>query len=180
MFTPILQQARYFSWAKQSWSSPSRTCLQYAVWTLAASFSSQFQPLKEQLYRDTRKMLQTFELEDGAREDGSHLDLAQTWILVATYEFMQTNFTRAWGSVGRALRFVQLMKLNQIDLLNCFMGDGFSTAEENWVETEEKTRTFWMAYCLDRFCCGLKGPPLTLNEDVVRNKHIPSPILFPN
>ena len=122
-------------------------------------------------------MLETLELEDNADEECFHLELAQAWILVAIYEFMQTTFRRAWISAGRAFRFVQLMKLHEIDSLSCLNAGASGTSEE-WVEAEEKGRTFWMAYCLDRFCCGLKGLSLTLNEQVVcHNRHLP-PFLF--
>lgn len=84
-FIPILQQGRYFSWAKQRSPSGSHLCLKYAVWTMAASLSSQFQHLRDGLYHDTRQMLEALENEDYHQEDAFYLQQAQAWILVAVY-----------------------------------------------------------------------------------------------
>ncbi|KAK4867167.1 hypothetical protein LT330_000677 [Penicillium expansum] len=84
-FIPIRQQGRYFSWAKQRSPSGSHLCLKYAVWTMAASLSSQFQHLRDGLYHDTRQMLEALENEDYHQEDAFYLQQAQAWILVAVY-----------------------------------------------------------------------------------------------
>lgn len=157
------------AWANQQlWPSEYHTCLQYAVWTLAASVSSQFQATKDSLYLDTRRMLTTLETEDNPFEEYYYLEHIQALLLIATYEFMQNNFSRAWASAGKAFRLVQLMKLHRLDSPSSVDGDAMMFAEnDSWVVTEEKRRVFWIAFCLDRFLCGVNGSPLTFSEEAV-------------
>lgn len=166
-FVPILQQGRYVSWAKQRTPSGSHLCLKYAVWTVASSLSSQFQHMRHGLYHDTRQMLELLEGEDYHQEDAFYLQQAQAWILVAIYEFMHKTFRRTWASTGRALRLVQLLKLNGIDSLE-HLHDVSGSLYTTDAEMEEKRRTFWMAYCLDRLFCVLNNSPLTVDEHTVR------------
>ena len=160
-FVPILHQRRYHSWSRQSSKTESRTCLQYAMWTMAASVSAQFQNVGDSLYRDTRRMLQVLEPKDTNIEP-TDIEQVQALILLAIYEFMRTDYRRGWMTAGRAFRLVQLMRLHEIDAPNRI------AIQMDWIEMEEK-RTFWMAYSLDRFISIRKGWPLTLNEQVVRS-----------
>ena len=147
---------------------------------MAAALSSQFQPLRDDLYRDTRRMLDTLELEDNAHEDVFLLQRAQAWTLVAVYESMRTTFRRAWISAGRAFRLTQLMKLNEIDCPDASPpGMAMSFLDQlDCIEAEEKRRTFWTVFCLDRFMCVLEGHPLTVNEDMVRTSIISVFLIF--
>lgn len=160
VFAPILHQRRYYSWNRQPAKTESRTCLQYAMWTLAASVSAQFQNVGDSLYRDTRRTLEALELKD-TNIESINIEQVQAWILLAIYEFMRTDYRRGWMSAGRAFRFIQLMRLHEIDVPKCI------PTQIDWVETEEKRRTFWMAYSLDRFVSIRNGWPLTLTEQVV-------------
>lgn len=128
------------------------------MWTMAAALSSQFHHLRDPLYHDTIEKLAHSPTED----DVSRLEHAQAWILIAVYELMQAPFQRAWISAGRAIRLVQLMRLNETDKVTDLDVD-----PETFVEKEERRRTFWMAFCLDRCSCVLEGLPLTLNEQEV-------------
>ena len=85
----------------------------------------------------------------------------QVSILLAIYEFMRSHYRRGWMSAGRAFRLIQLMRLHEID------APDHISMQTNWIETEEKRRTFWMAYSLDRFISIRNGWPLTLCEQVV-------------
>nr|AGN71605.1 putative citrinin biosynthesis transcriptional activator CtnR [Monascus pilosus] len=166
IFTPIIHQRRYLSWSKDAHKNEARVCLQYAMWALAASFSAPFQHLRDALYRDARRMLDLLELSDGAMAT-YHVEQAQAWILVAIYEFMRMNYQVGWMSAGRSFRLVQLMRLYGIDGANSPTQELPQTSSMEWIETEEKRRTFWMAYTLDRFISMRDGWPLTLNEQVV-------------
>lgn len=135
---------------------------------MAACFSSHFQLLCGNLYRDTRQMLERLELEDGALEEAFQLQRAQAWILVAVYEILRTSFHRAWMSAGRAIRLVQVMKLHDLDSSSP-PGDGSLVAPgTDTVDVEEKRHTFWMAYCLDRLFSALNTLPFSINENIVR------------
>lgn len=167
LFTPILHRRRYLLWAKDACKSRLCICLQHAMWALATSFSAQFQHVGHALYRSCREILEESEAED----EGAgtiEIERAQAWILVTIYEFMQTNSRRGWTSAGRAFRLVQLMRLYEIDKCSDSFVEQNGCARIDWVEIEEKRRTFWMAYCIDRFISLRNEYPLTLQEQVVR------------
>lgn len=137
------------------------------MWTMAASLSTQLGHLRDSLYGSTKDLLE--ELESKHKET-EPLDIAQAqaWLLVAMYEFMRTYHRRGWMSAGRAFRLMQLMRLYEIDSVNTIAGWPDPRSQEDWITTEEKRRTFWMAYCLDRVVSIHNGMPITLNEQVVR------------
>ena len=88
---------------------------------------------------------------------------AQTWSLTAAYEFKMMYFPRAWMSVGRASRMVLMMGLNRVD------GVGLDVKQclpppIDWTEREERRRTFWMAYCVDRYASIGTGWPMSIDE----------------
>jgi hypothetical protein len=130
------------------------------MWTLAMALSSQFESFRSTLYNETRRMLETLDLSE---DDMTfvRIEHVQAWILLAYAEFTTKNKRRAWISAGRAFRLVQLAKLHEIDNPeNIFDG-------EDPVLVEERRRTFWVAYCLDRFICMESRWPLTVIEEGV-------------
>ncbi|KAH8805384.1 hypothetical protein F5884DRAFT_823098 [Xylogone sp. PMI_703] len=136
-FAPMLHRRRYFAWAKKPVIDRSHTCLQFAMWTLSASLSPQCQNIRDNLYGLTRQTLHALELPDNG--------------------FICGHYQRSWTSAGRSFRLVQLMGFYQIDAAE-------SIATYRRPETEK--RTFWMAYCLDRFIGIHNGWPLTFNEHI--------------
>lgn len=159
-FAPILHQLRYFSWDRQSTKTESQRCLQNAMWALAASVSAQFQTIGQSLYQDTRQALELLESRHSDIKS-IRIEQVQACLLLAIYEFMRSDYCRGWMSAGRAFRLIQLMRLQEIDVPGC------NRTQTDWVEMEEKRRTFWVAYALDRFVCIRYGCPLTLTEQVV-------------
>lgn len=141
-------------------------CLQYAMWTLAMALSSQFESSRELLYNETRQMLEALDLADDDLQP-VRIEQVQAWLLVSFYELARASYRRALISAGRAFRLVQLARLHEVD------GPGNSVEEEDPVVREERRRTFWMAYSLDRLICMRSRCPLTLTEEVVRRPSQP-------
>ncbi len=92
-----------------------------------------------------------------------HIEHVQAWILITFYDFTRANYRRGWLSAGRVFRLIQFLKLYEIDSPKPL---GLES-EEDPVSLEERRRTFWVAYCLDRFISVSEGAPTTLNEEVV-------------
>ncbi|KAK9319018.1 fungal-specific transcription factor domain-containing protein [Lipomyces orientalis] len=162
---PILHQRRYLSWSKSSIKTPSRTCLQYAMWTLATLLSAQFRDMTELLYHETKQMLESLSVE-GNQHSGCETELVQAWVLVATCESMRTHHRQAWMSAGRAFRLVQGMRFHEIDSPR--NNSVISSPESgDFIETEEKRRVFWMAYFLDHLFSMRNEWPITLNEHMI-------------
>ncbi|KAI1763788.1 hypothetical protein GGR53DRAFT_356048 [Hypoxylon sp. FL1150] len=120
---------------------------------------------------DTRQRLE--ELGAAHEQDWTgnmSLEHIYAWLLLAHYEFMCKPYRRAVMTAGHAFRLVQVAFLHQVDVREpsvapANLGD---RADSCWVEAEQKGRTFWIAYCLDR-CASLHcACPLTFREDAVR------------
>ncbi|KAK3399712.1 fungal-specific transcription factor domain-containing protein [Sordaria brevicollis] len=179
---PIFNQSRYFALSQQtpltpyhSNSAPNpRLCLQYAMWTLAMALSSQFESYRDALYTETKQMLESLDMCENhhSSECPVCVEEIQAWLLLAFYEFSRTNYKRGWVTAGRAFRLVQLARLHEIDSPERAM----LLQGEDPVVVEERRRTFWVAYCLDRFISLKNQWPLTLMEEVICTR-LPSPEL---
>ncbi|KAF2258797.1 hypothetical protein CC78DRAFT_525764 [Lojkania enalia] len=163
-FAPMIQRFRYLSWSKQPNKTRGKICLQYAMWTLAAALSSQFQFLRGELYTEARQSLDALEMED----QEMCIERVQAWLLLSLYEFMSDFYQRGLVSVGRAFRLVQLMRLHEIDILPITGGQG------DLIDIESTRRTFWMAYTIDRFTSAQDNLSLAINEKQIRTR-LPAP-----
>ncbi|KAJ5651936.1 hypothetical protein N7507_009362 [Penicillium longicatenatum] len=164
----ILHQLRYIGWARKPVKKTSRRCLQYAIWTLASLLSAQFQHLQDFFYQETKRTLEHSSLS-GDSNNLVDTEEIQAWILIAIYESMRTLHRRAWMSAGRAFRLVQLRRLHEID-----SPTKPKLPDEDFIETEEKRRVFWMAYFLDHLFSMRNNWPITLNEHVICTR-LPAP-----
>lgn len=87
----------------------------------------------------------------------------QCWVLIASYEFKSMYFPRAWMSVGKAARLALMLGLNRLD------GAGLAVKQcllppRDWTDKEERRRTFWMAYCVDRYASIGTGWAMNIDE----------------
>lgn len=106
-----------------------------------------------------------------------HLDMvsveqAQTWIMIATYEFRRMHFHRSWLSTGRAVRLVQMMGLHCMDQKASGSLPPLLPEPKDWTAGEERRRTFWMAFCLDRYASIGHGWPMTVDDKDVSSQYL--------
>lgn len=132
------------------------------MWTLAASASAYLQHMREPLYDTARARLDKLESQLLDVNAASSLQQAQALLLLSNYEFRYLSHDRAWSTAGRAFRIVLMAYFHQMDRF-----DVSSPTSKTWIDTEEARRTFWLAYCLDRFANLEDGKRLTLHEDSV-------------
>ncbi|KAJ9663771.1 hypothetical protein H2201_005492 [Coniosporium apollinis] len=143
-------------------------CLRYIMWCMAASVTEKYDALQEHFYMRARKYAQMDEMK-GHGEATLTLAHTQAWVLIASYEFKLMYFPRAWLSVGRAVRLSQMMQLHRMD------GVGLDVKQclqppRDWTEREERRRTFWMCFCIDRYASIGTGWPMTIDErDILSN-----------
>ncbi|MCJ1378977.1 hypothetical protein MMC17_002076 [Xylographa soralifera] len=139
----------------------SQVRLQYAMWTLAASLSSQLQDIRESLYQCAQKLLESLEWMD---ENFLSIEHVQARLLICIYELMRKDHQRGWMSAGRCFRLMQLMRLHEVDDPENVVRRKSVPNAENWIHQEERRRVFWMAYSLDLFISVRGKWPLTLHE----------------
>lgn len=137
-------------------------CLRYAMWCYAASVSERYYNHQEIFYRRARKYAESDEMKGRGEIFGS-VGHAQCWLLIASYEFKMTYFPRAWASSGRATRLCQMLGLHRLDGVGLDVKKTL-TPPRDWTELEERRRTFWMAYCVDRYASVGTGWPTVIDE----------------
>lgn len=166
VFAPVLHQRRYFSWARNIAKTEAQSCLRYAMWTLAASVSAHYQNIGDSLYRCTRRALEALDSKCTGLTM-TEMEQVQAWLLLAIHEFMCVDFSRGWISAGRAFRLIQLNWHQYTD------GPDVSLTRTDWVDAEQMRRTFWLAYCLDRFISVRNNSPMTFSEQ--NTTRLPAP-----
>jgi hypothetical protein len=81
--------------------------------------------------------------------------------------------SRAWLSVGRCVRMVQIMNLHKLDSDATEFSKQILPPPRDWMEVEERRRTFWTAFCCDRYSCVGSGWPMSIDD---RDVSPPDPI----
>ncbi|KAF1840851.1 binuclear zinc transcription factor [Cucurbitaria berberidis CBS 394.84] len=165
---PLIHRPRFLAALNLAPHMRPPVCLRYIMWTLAATVTDKYEALREHFYQRARKYAQMDEMK-GHGESTITLAHCQFWILTCTYEFKHMYFPRAWLSAGRAVRLGQMMQLHRLD------GVGLDVKQclpppKDWTEREERRRTFWMSFCLDRYASIGTGWPMTIDEkDIMTN-----------
>ena len=159
---PMIHRPRYYAAMNLAPHMRPPVCLRYAMWCNAAAVTEKFEALQEHFYMRARKYIQQDEMR-GHGESMITVAHCQTWSLLATYEFKLMYFPRAWMSAGRACRMAQMMGLHRMD------GTGLDVKQclpppKDWTEREERRRTFWMAFAIDRYSSIGTGWPMTIEE----------------
>ncbi|KAK4507248.1 hypothetical protein PRZ48_000983 [Zasmidium cellare] len=159
---PMIHRPRYYAAMNLAPHMRPPVCLRYAMWANAAAVTDKFEGLQEHFYLRARKYIQQDEMK-GHGESMITIAHCQTWALIATHEFKHMYFPRAWMSAGRSSRLAQMMGLHRLD------GQGLDVKQclpppRDWTEREERRRTFWMAFCVDRYSSIGTGWPMTFEE----------------
>ena len=161
------------------YSSPHKRppmCLQYAIWTMAASRHEKYGRYHEALYRRARQYLEADELK-GSGEDFVTIGHAQAWALLAVYEGGCMQFSRVAMSSAKCARLVQVMGLHRLDEPQ----DEYQKAPlapalppaQSWVELEERRRVFWCAFSIDGHSSISTGWPSLMDLDQITT-HLPA------
>jgi hypothetical protein len=136
--------------------------LRYAMWCLAASVTDKYRDLQHHFYQRARKYAEADEMK-GHGEQIISIAMSQCWTLITTYEFKMMYFPRAWMSTGRAIRLAQMMGLHRLDGVGLDVKQSLPPPRD-WTEREERRRTFWMAFCSDRYASIGTGWPMSIEE----------------
>lgn len=159
---PMVHKYRYYASMNLAPDRRPPICLRYIMWCHAASITDKYMHHQDIFYRRARKYIEADEMK-GQGEAFVSLAHAQTWTLICAYEFKMMYFPRAWMSVGRAARMVLMMGLNRVDGVGMDVKQSLPPPRD-WTEREERRRTFWMAYCVDRYASIGTGWPTAIDE----------------
>lgn len=107
-------------------------------------------------------------LKQGYGEHFVSIAHAQTWVLLSLDEARSMLFTRAAMSSARAVRLSGMMGLHRIDAdLEHQMAPTLA-APKDWIEIEERRRTFWGVFGIDCYASMATGWPTLMDPDDVR------------
>lgn len=163
-FAPIIHQTRYLSWSRKPDKSAAQTALQYSMWAMAASVTPEYNQLNvDGLYRCAVRTLQAIERasDPGGLTQSNDLEQVQAQLLLSLYELKHGDFPRGWITAGCAFRLIQFGWFQ--DLIS---GLNTSSPSLDWIELEEKRRTFWLAFYLDRVISLRSDSSCTFGEEV--------------
>ncbi|RKF59460.1 Citrinin biosynthesis transcriptional activator ctnR [Erysiphe neolycopersici] len=146
---PIIHQTRFYMALDRPIQTRPPICLSYAMWTLVTTLSAKYAVYEEIFYERARRYLEREEMK-GHGEGFVSLYHAQAWGLVCNYEARKMYFSRSWMSTGRMVRLVQMLGLWRLDHDEADAKD-YLPPPKDWVELEERRRTFWAAFYSDRF-----------------------------
>ncbi|KAF3080708.1 hypothetical protein TWF102_001602 [Orbilia oligospora] len=170
-YGPIIHKGRYLASLDLAPQLRAPICLRYAIWMMAASVSDQYSNLQTVFYRRARKYAEEAEMK-GHGEHIVSVQFAQTWGILATYEYRLMYFPRAWMSAGRSVKLCQMLGLNRLDGVGLDVKQCIAPPKD-WTELEERRRTFWIAFCTDRYASIGTGWPMQIDERDIMT-HLPS------
>ncbi|KAF5669134.1 Zn(II)2Cys6 transcription factor [Fusarium heterosporum] len=160
---PMIHKYRYLAAMNLAPNQRPPVCLRYAMWTLACTITDKFADLKDLFYRRARKYVEADYIK-GYGEHMISIAHCQTHTLLASYEMKMMYFPRAWINTGSAIRLAQILDGTGLDVKQCL------APPKDWTEREERRRTFWMAFCQDRYASIGTGWPMTIDErDIMTN-----------
>ncbi|KAI1063445.1 hypothetical protein LB506_012794 [Fusarium annulatum] len=178
---PMVHRGQYFAWSKLDDIPSVQRCLQWAIRALAASMSSQFRSRSDEFYNKARHLADELDAEHLILPyTDISIQLVQTWLLLAHYELLDPSRYPQSETIQRAFRFVQLARLHCTDRLDPSPGFhpcGPGTSQSAllpFASVEERRRTFWVAFCLDRFLGGHEESMMRIHEQTI-HVHLPSP-----
>ncbi|KAF8847788.1 hypothetical protein BDZ45DRAFT_698912 [Acephala macrosclerotiorum] len=160
---PMMHKYRYYISLSKSPQFRPPVCLRYAMWAIAASLSDKYRCYEDLLYERARRYIHDAEMK-GHGESFVSVYHAQTWGLISNFEAKKTYFSRSWMSTGRMVRLCQMLGLYRLDTDSPDFKQILPAARD-WIELEERRRTFWASYYGDRWASSGTGWPMLVDEN---------------
>lgn len=152
---PIISETRFLSELSTNPPSKSISALKYSVALLSAALSSQYQHLRENLYTLVRRQIEDCEM-DSDTTVFSNLNTFQAFLFLVRYEIMSSNITRAWMTLGRAIRLSNVLRLHKMDSLESLddLVPGLHVSlpfTDDQCLLEERRRSFWLLFVWETY-----------------------------
>ncbi|RSM11311.1 hypothetical protein CDV31_006864 [Fusarium ambrosium] len=179
---PILYQDRFFEEMGMQPRPRPLLALGYAVALVSAAISPPHQHLQKGYYTMTRKLLEKCEME-GDGEEFASLNIFQALLFLLRYEIMASRITRAWMTLGRAIRLASVLNLQKMDTEDRVGGTvpGLHVElppTEDPVLLEERRRSFWCLFILETYVKTRSGMPCQLGNAALFDVNLPWPGLL--
>ncbi|KAI0505657.1 hypothetical protein F5B22DRAFT_651590 [Xylaria bambusicola] len=169
---PFLSESRFAAELTGNSSAPSVLALGYAVALVGCTVSLQHPHLLEAYYTAARNYAEQCERE--VDEGGAaNLNLLQALLFIIRFEITDRRLTRAWMTLGRAVRLSKLLGLHRIDSDTNEYSAGPDLhlnlpATQDPLLLEERRRSFWFLYVLESYMRTRTGVNCELGDVHVR------------
>ena len=166
---PMIHKARYKAACNLPPSLGPPLALRYAIWLTGVTCSSEprHRELKDTLYSRVTAILEQNARQTNASSASFRIGELQALCLVAIFEFMQTMFSQAWATVGRAARLAIFLNLYSLDSAKPPVKVSIP-GPRDFIDLEERRRTLWATYQVDRLASVGTGWPFSLQDaDIV-------------
>ncbi|KAK7417641.1 hypothetical protein QQX98_004462 [Neonectria punicea] len=176
---PIFCESRFVADRNEKPQSKPFLALQYAVGALGTSLSPLHGQMQQKYYEESRKYLEVCEIDEDEAEF-ANLHTFQALLLLLRYGIMASKITRAWMTLGRAIRLASVLNLHKLDSMT--PADEFvaglhvklpSTTDA--VVLEERRRSFWYLFILETYIKTRSGMPCQLGQSYSFEVNLPSP-----
>nr|ART35020.1 putative Zn2Cys6 DNA-binding transcription factor [Fusarium scirpi] len=152
---PVISETRFLAELSANPPSKSIYALKYSVALLSAAMSSQYQHLRHDLYNLVRRQIEDCEMDPDTTVF-SNLNVFQTLLFMVRYEIMSSNITRAWMTLGRAIRLSSVLRLHMMDSSggpdDAVPGLHVSLpATDDECLLEERRRSFWLLFVWETY-----------------------------
>ncbi|KAK8088651.1 binuclear zinc transcription factor [Apiospora hydei] len=167
---PILNQQRYL----QEFYSPPHMkppmCLQYAIWAIAAIENNKYSASRDVFYQRARQYAEADEMKvSHANQLPQRQVLCTDFILGAWRTFSHSETCPGMGLY--CMRLAEMMGLQRLDCPPGEMPPAILPPKD-WIDLEERRRTFWGIFCLDSHCSISTGWPTFVDPSEVTT-HLP-------
>jgi hypothetical protein len=175
---PLFYRRLCHGWIAQPLPGTARACLRSAMRTMAAAMSAPGARFCDQLYAETRRLVEDYTATATAQET-IELEYIQVWLLLGFYELLRVGENQAMLTAARCSRLVLMARLFEIDAPGSDEANAPQVSlatppsqhelhdDDNFCLVEERRRTFWLAYCLDCFLYSRNEYPPMMQEDMV-------------
>ncbi|KAI0379326.1 hypothetical protein F5Y04DRAFT_132462 [Hypomontagnella monticulosa] len=181
-YLPFLSKERFNAELSNNGNSPAVRALSYSVALMGCTISVQYSHLQNAYYTMARNYAEQCEREAG--EGGTaNLNLFQALLFIIRFEIMDHKLSRAWMTLGRAVRMSKLMGLHQIDqnvkspMPGPDMGLYLPPTQDPML-LEERRRSFWCLYIFEGFVRIRTGMECDLGPGDSFGVYLPSPSLL--
>ncbi|KAJ8120090.1 hypothetical protein O1611_g10455 [Lasiodiplodia mahajangana] len=179
---PFLTESRFIAELTTKPGSSSVLALSYAVALVGCTVSMQHAHLLDAYYATARNYAEQCEreIDEGV---AVNLNLFQALLFIIRFEITDRRLTRAWMTLGRAVRLSKLLGLHRMDSDTNDYNPGPDLhlslpATQDFLLLEERRRSFWLLYILESYVRTRTGVDCELGDAHKLRVRLPSPGLL--
>ncbi|KAL9473531.1 hypothetical protein ACSS6W_007911 [Trichoderma asperelloides] len=150
---PIINRTRFEHELSQPGPTVELQALCYAMGALAAFSVPELQDYASFYHEQARNLIDLCERQESG-DSLENTNILQAYVILTLYELKQPNFARAYLTLGRAIKLVQILGLDNAKTDSGYARWGLSKQSSHSIsptEQEEKRRVFWSLFIFDSF-----------------------------